>query len=134
VQHSRRLALFHFWVAFGLFLPSVVEGAWQMLVRSPLPAPLRYPSIYYASVTLHGTVMAYVVTTFFAMGFGYAIAETSLGRPLRGNGAAWICFVICLIGSVMAGATVLAGKASVLYTFYPPLLASAWYYLALIRK
>jgi len=25
--------------------------------------------------------------------------------------------------------TVLAGKASVLYTFYPPLLASPWYYL-----
>jgi cytochrome c oxidase subunit 1 len=63
------------------------------------------------------------------MGFGYGIAETSLGRPLRGSAAAWICFVICLIGSVMAGATVLAGKASVLYTFYPPLLASPWYYL-----
>jgi cytochrome c oxidase subunit I len=129
VQHSRRLALFHFWVAFGLFLPAVIEGAWQMLVRSPLPAPLRYPSIYYGSVTLHGTVMAYVVTTFFAMGFGYAIAETSLGRPLLGSVAAWICFVICLIGSVMAAATVLVGKASVLYTFYPPLLASPWYYL-----
>ena len=129
MQHSRRLALLHFWVAFGLFLPAVVEGAWQMLMRSPLPAPLRYPSMYYASVTLHGTVMAYVVTTFFAMGFGYAIAETSLGRPLRGSVAAWICFVICITGSVMAVATILAGKASVLYTFYPPLLASAWYYL-----
>jgi cytochrome c oxidase subunit 1 len=129
VQNSRRLVLFHFWVAFGLFLPAIVLGAWQMLVRSPLPAPLRSPSLYYGSVTLHGTVMAYVVTTFFAMGFGYAIAETSLGRSLRGSTAAWICFVICLIGSVMAGATVLAGQASVLYTFYPQLLASAWYYL-----
>src|ERR1700694_1029958 len=29
----------------------------------------------------------------------------------------------------MAAVPVLAGKASVLYTFYPPLLASAWYYL-----
>ncbi|TMQ31410.1 MAG: cytochrome C oxidase subunit I, partial [Planctomycetota bacterium] len=129
MQHSRRLALLHFWVAFGLFLPAVAEGAWQMLMRSPLPAPLRYPSMYYASVTLHGTVMAYVVTTFFAMGFGYAIAETSLGRPLRGSVAAWICFVICITGSVMAVATILSGNASVLYTFYPPLLASAWYYL-----
>ena len=129
MQHSRRLALAHFWVAFGLFLPAVIEGAWQMLVRSPLPAPLRYPSVFYASVTLHVTVMAYVVTTFFAMGFGYAIAETSLGRPLRGSATAWICFGICLIGSVMAAVTILTGKASVLYTFYPPLLASPWYYL-----
>src|SRR5215831_13362507 len=108
VQH-RRLALAHFWVAFGLFLPAVIEGAWQMLVRSPLPAPLRYPSVYYASVTLHGTVMAYVVTTFFAMGFGYAIAETSLGRVLRGSAMAWVCFGICLVGSAMAAATVLSG-------------------------
>ena len=45
-------------------------GAWQMLMRSPLPAPLDAPDAYYASVTLHSTVMAYVVTTFFAMGFG----------------------------------------------------------------
>ena len=42
---------------------------------------------------------------------------------------AWVCFGICLTGSVMAAATVLAGKASVLYTFYPPLLASPLYYL-----
>ena len=127
--NSRRLALYHFWVAFAAFLPAVLLGAWQMLMRSPLPAPLDDPDAYYASVTLHGTVMAYVLTTFFAMGFGYAVAATSLGRPIRGAIAAWIGFAICLIGTVMAAATVLAGRASVLYTFYPPLLASPWYYL-----
>src|SRR3984957_6085990 len=99
-----------------------------MLVRSPLPAPLDDSAAYYASVTLHGTAMAYVVTTFFTMGFGYAVAATSLGRPLRGVTAAWIGFVICLAGTVMAVATILSGRASVLYTFYPPLLASGWYY------
>jgi putative transposase len=53
-----------------------------------LPAPLDDPNAYYESVTLHGTAMAYVVTTFFAMGFGYAVTATSLGRPLRGVAAA----------------------------------------------
>ena len=129
MEHVRRLTLFHYWVAFGAFLPAVLLGAWQMLMRSPLPAPLDDPDAYYASVTLHGTTMAYVVTTFFTMGFGYAIAATSLGRPVRGTWTAWVGFVVCLIGTVMAVATVLAGRASVLYTFYPPLLASAWYYL-----
>jgi cytochrome c oxidase subunit 1 len=123
------LALYHFWVAFAVFLPAVLLGAWQMLMRSPLPAPLDDPNAYYTSVTLHGTVMAYVVTTFFAMGFGYAVTATSLGRPLRGVAAAWIGFVICLVGTVMAAAITLAGRASVLYTFYPPLLASSWYYV-----
>jgi cytochrome c oxidase subunit I len=129
VHESRKLALCHFWVAFGVFLPAVVLGVWQMLMRSPLPAPLDDPGTYYASVTLHGTAMAYVLTTFFAMGFGYAVAATSLGRPIRGAKAAWVGFFICLIGTLMAVATILAGKASVLYTFYPPLLGSVWYYL-----
>jgi cytochrome c oxidase subunit I len=128
VYRSRRLALYHYWVAFAVFLPAMLLGAWQMLMRSPLPAPLDDSAAYYASVTLHGTAMAYVVTTFFTMGFGYAVAATSLGRPIRGMTTAWVGFVICLVGTVMAVAAILCGRASVLYTFYPPLLASAWYY------
>jgi cytochrome c oxidase subunit I len=128
VQRSSRLALFHYWVAFATFLPAVLLGAWQMLMRSPLPAPLDDSAGYYASVTMHGTAMAYVVTTFFIMGFGYALAATSLARPLRGMTAAWIGFAICLVGTLMAVAAILSGRASVLYTFYPPLLASGWYY------
>ena len=129
MYNSRRLALYHYWVAFAVFLPAAMLGAWQMLMRSPLPAPLDDPNAYYASVTLHGTAMAYVVTTFFAMGFGYAVAATSLGRPIRGATAAWIGFGICLTGTLMAVAAILSGRASVLYTFYPPLFGSVWYYL-----
>jgi cytochrome c oxidase subunit I len=129
VQNSSRLALYHYWVAFAAFLPAVALGAWQMLMRSPLPAPLDDPKAYYTSVTLHGTAMAYVVTTFFAMGFGYGVAATSLGRPVRGVTAAWIGFAVCLTGTLMAVVIVLSGRATVLYTFYPPLLGSVWYYL-----
>src|ERR1700732_2722033 len=102
VQNSSRLALYHYWVAFAAFLPAVLLGAWQMLMRSPLPAPRDDSNAYYASATLHGTDMAYVVTTFFAMGFGYAVTATSLERPIIGVAAAWIGFIICLIGTVMA--------------------------------
>jgi len=128
VDTSKKLALYHYWVAFALFLPAVLLGAWQMLMRSPLPAPFDSPDAYYASVTLHGSIMAYVLTTFFAMGFGYAVTATSLGRPIRGVKAAWVGFAICLLGTVMVAVSVVSGHASVLYTFYPPLLASAWYY------
>jgi cytochrome c oxidase subunit 1 len=128
VEHNKRLALCHYWVAFATFLVAVLLGAWQMLMRSPLPTPLDDSDAYYASVTLHGTAMAYVVTTFFTMGFGYAVTATSLGRPVRGMAAAWIGFAICLLGTIMAVVAILSGQASVLYTFYPPLLGSAWYY------
>jgi cytochrome c oxidase subunit 1 len=49
VYNSRNLVLCHYWVAFGAFLPAVLLGAWQMLMRSPLPAPLDDPDAYYAS-------------------------------------------------------------------------------------
>src|SRR5262249_30744907 len=118
----------HYWVAFAVFLLAVMLGAWQMLMRSPLPTPLDDPNAYYASVPLHGPAMAYLVTTFFAMGFGYAVTATSLGRSIKGTAAAWIGFGICLVGTLMAVAAILSGGASVLYTFYPPLLRTAWDY------
>ena len=129
MYNSSRLALYHFWVAFAVFVPAILLGVWQMLMRSPLPAPFDDANTFYALVTLHGSAMAYVVTTFFIMGFGYAVTATSLGRPVKGITAAWICFAICLIGTLMAVGAVLSGNASVLYTFYPPMLGSVWYYL-----
>src|SRR5260221_14462348 len=80
------------------------------------------------SVTAHGTVMAYVVTTLFVMGFGYFVAETALDQPLRGRSAAWLGFWTVVLGLVMAAVPILLGHASVLYTFYPPLIASPFYY------
>lgn len=129
MQRISRVVLAHFWVAFGLFLPAVVLGAWQMLMRSPMSAPLDDSNAYYISVSLHGTVMAYVLTTFFIMGFGYAVATTSLARPMRGLKWAWLGFGICLAGTLIAAGVTLAGRATVFYTFYPPLLANRWYYI-----
>jgi cytochrome c oxidase subunit 1 len=89
------------------------------------------PNAYYLSVTAHGSIMAYVFPTFFIMGFGYAIIVSALAWPLRAEKWAWAGFLICVIGTVMAVIAVLSGRSSVLYTFYPPLLASASYYLGL---
>jgi cytochrome c oxidase subunit 1 len=38
---------------------------------------------------------------------------------------AWAGFWLVVAGTVMAAATVASGKASVLYTFYPPMIASS---------
>ena len=75
--HAERLVLAHLWVAFGVFGVAAVLGAWQMLVRSPLPAPFASPETYFASVTAHGTLMAYVLTTLFAMGFARIVAQSA---------------------------------------------------------
>jgi cytochrome c oxidase subunit 1 len=132
VRSVKPLCLAHFWVAFAAFMVACLLGTWQMWVRSPLGAHVGTPGQYFMSVTAHGVVMAYVLTTFFIMGFGYFVAETALGRPLPGKPWAWLAFWLSIIGVVMTVIPILLGQASVLFTFYPPLTASPWFYIGLV--
>src|SRR6476661_2197005 len=99
VVRNRSLVLAHLWLAFVVFALAAILGVWQMWVRSPLHAPYADPGNYFLSVTAPGTSMAYVLTTFFVMGFGYFVAETALDRPLPAPGAAWAAFAIAVIGT-----------------------------------
>ena len=130
--HARKLVLAHFWVAFVAFFGALVLGAWQMYIRSPLATWVNNPEHYYRSVTAHGTVMAYVLPTLVAMGFGYAVTELALKKRLIGIAWAWAGFWLVMAGTVMAAVTMALGKASVLYTFYPPMLASPFYYFGVV--
>lgn len=129
---NRGLILAHFWLAFAGFGLALLLGEWQMIVRSPLHGWIGNPEWYYRAVTAHGTTMAYVLPTLVAMGFGYFITETSLGRPLVGRNWAWAGFVLAAVGTVTAVVPVALGRASVLYTFYPPLTGSPFYYLGIV--
>src|SRR4051794_9819856 len=132
VLRARQLVLAHFWVAFIGFTGAILLGEWQMFVRSPLAQWVNNPEHYYRSVTAHGTVMAYVLPTLLAMGFGYAVTELALKMPLRGVRWAWAGFWLVVAGTVLAAATIGVGRASVLYTFYPPMLASPLYYIGVV--
>ena len=129
---SSRLVLSHFWLAFITFAGFVPLGVWQMWVRSPLHGGPADPELYYRSVTAHGTALAYVFPTLIAMGFGYAITVSALDRPLRGEKLAWIGFALVLVGALMSVLAVAGGNSSVLYTFYPPLTGSPFYYLGVV--
>lgn len=129
---SRRLVLAHFWVAFAAFFVALVLGEWQMVVRSPLRDWIVNPELYYRSVTAHGSAMGYVFPTLVAMGFGYAIVDLALKQPLAGRRWAWAGFALVVLGTVVAMVPVATGKASVLYTFYPPLIAHAAYYIGIV--
>jgi len=132
VISNKRLVLAHFWLAFIVFGVAILLGEWQMFIRSPLHGWLRNADLYYRSVTAHGTVMGYVFPTLVAMGFGYAVSELSLGRPLIGPRWAWAGFVLIVIGSVVASVPIAMGLDSVLYTFYPPMIGHVSYYLGVV--
>jgi cytochrome c oxidase subunit I len=130
--HFSRLVRAHLWVAFTALAVAALMGAAQMLVRSELTAPAERPETYFISVTAHGTLMAYVLPTLFIMGFGYFVAATALNRDLPSIKAAWCGFWMAAAGVVMAAIPIFLGKATVLYTFYPPLTGSVFYYLGLV--
>ena len=129
---SSRLILAHFWLAFAGFALALLLGEWQMVMRSPLHAWISNPEWYYRAVTAHGTAMAYVFPTLVAMGFGYAITEAALKRPLIGRRWAWAGFALVAAGTVTAIVPVSLGLASVLYTFYPPLVGSPFFYIGIV--
>ena len=129
---TRRLIVAHVWVAIAAFAIACLLGVWQMLARSPIEAPAHTASNYFRAVTLHGVSMAFVLTTFFIMGFGYFVAETALKRRMPGLKFAWMAFWMGIAGTLMTALAVISGNASVLYTFYPPLTATPWFYIGLV--
>ena len=117
------LALANMWVGFIAFLAAAFMGVYQVTERSGLFPAIESPRLYFASVSTHGVLMGFVLTTFVVVGFGYYTATTSLKQSLWSKPLAWFGFWLSLIGVLLAAVPLLTGNASVLYTFYPPLMA-----------
>src|SRR5262245_10901065 len=131
MTRSDRLSLAHLWVAILAFGIASAMALMQSLSRASLDLPWRSAKMYYLSVTAHGVLMALVFTTFFIMAFGYVIVSRALDQEPTGLPLAWAGFWIALVGTLMAALTVLSGRATVLYTFYPPLQAHPAFYIGL---
>jgi cytochrome c oxidase subunit 1 len=129
VNRADRLPLANLGVAIAAFGVASAMAMMQALSRASLDLPYRSARMYYMSVTAHGVLMALVFTTFFIMGFGYVVATRTLRRPLVATGLAWTGFWLALLGTTLAAAVILTFKASVLYTFYPPLQAHPAFYI-----
>ena len=87
---------------------------------------------YYQGLTAHGVLNALVWTTFFIVGFFTYAIPRSLGRPLKQPRINLLALILMIVGLVMAAIPILTNMASVLYTFYPPMKASVFFYLGLV--
>jgi cytochrome c oxidase subunit I len=117
---------------FVLLILGVLLGLFQVLARAGI---LRTDGIlgieYYQGLTLHGTINAIVFTTFFIVGFSNALMMHQLGRPLR-LPVQWLSWLLMVVGTLMAAFAMLTGRATVLYTFYPPLTAHWSFYVGVV--
>ncbi|MFZ4661071.1 MAG: cbb3-type cytochrome c oxidase subunit I [Caldilineaceae bacterium] len=86
---------------------------------------------YYHGLSIHGVLNALVWTTFFICGFFTFATVRSLNRPLRYPLVNRIALILMTVGLLIAAYPLLSNMATVLYTFYPPLMAHWTYYLGL---
>jgi cytochrome c oxidase subunit 1 len=86
---------------------------------------------YYQGLTLHGVLNALIWTTFFITGFLTLCVIFGLKRSLRYPKLNVVGFWMMVVGLLTAAVPILLNQASVLYTFYPPLQASPFFYIGL---
>jgi len=128
----RKMILIEIIFPMVLLILGIYHGLMQVLYRAGMIRRSQFLGMsYFQGLTLHGVVNAIVFTTFFAVAFGYAIVRYYLGRPLNMK-VAWLSFTLMMIGTLLAAAAILSGKATVLYTFYPPLRAHPAFYIGVV--
>lgn len=118
-------------VAFAALLLGGILGLVQGLNRAGM---LQLPSWlnYYQVLTAHGVLLVLVLTAFFTIGYFYAGLSHTLGGLLpKVRKMAWIGFGMKIVGFVFAVVPIVMNEASVLYTFYPPMAASPYFYIGL---
>ena len=127
----QQIVLIELLVPLALLLFGAYHGVLQVLYRAGIIRATSFAGIeYYQGLTLHGVINAIVLTTFFAVALGNVLVSQELESPISILGAS-LSMVLMLLGAVMAAVMVFAGKATVLYTFYPPLKAHPVFYLGL---
>ena len=125
---ERRVILAHIWVALGAMFIGTSFGLMQVYTRAGATGAQAFID-YYRLLTAHGVLLAIVFTTFFISALATYATFSTIPRSNRSLAIAWTAWTVMLLGTAMAAVEILAGNASVLYTFYAPLKASPWFYL-----
>src|SRR5699024_10058186 len=126
------LSLTFFTISFITLFIGGTLGLLQGLERAGL---LSMPPWfdYYQTLTTHGILLILVFTGTFLVGYVYAGVSHVLGGLNDGvRKMGWTAFALMVIGTVLTASQVIIGNSSVLYTFYPPMAASPWFYIGLV--
>ena len=122
----------------GVGIAALTIGLWLGVLQGLEHAGLNLystlaPGIksYYQGLTIHGVLNALVWTTFFICGYFTFTVVNSLKRPLAYPWINVVGLVLMIVGVLLAAYPLFSNLASVLYTFYPPMLADWTFYLGL---
>src|SRR5690625_802028 len=126
-----KLAMAHMYVAFIALFVGATAGLLQTLERSgrfELPGNIGY----YQILTVHGVVLGLVLTTFFILGFMLAAQSKTAGKySASERKMGWFGFWMMTSGVILTTILILLNEATVLYTFYAPMMAHPGFYIGL---
>ena len=108
-------------------------------VAAVLIALTRWPAVhllpadwFYRMLTFHGLNMLIFWMLFMEVAILYFAGTSLLGSRLYSKSLGWGCFVLMAAGAIVVDVSILFGKADVLMTSYPPLMAHWSFYLGII--
>ncbi len=98
----------------------------------------RWPAVhllpaewFYLVLTGHGANVLLFWIIFFEIAVLYIASAVLLNSRIAAPRMAWLGFVLMVVGALMTNYAVLRGDSTVMFTSYPPLQASSWFYLGL---
>ncbi len=129
---QRAVIRWSIYLGFAALSIGVLNGLDQALSYAGISILRWFPGLktYYEGLTVHGVFNAIVMTFSFTNGFLSLATARAFGRPLR-SGLLKASFGLLLVGVLSASWAMFTGRASVLYTFYPPLQAHPAFYIGL---
>ena len=130
-QADARFSSANISVAFLALLIGGLAGVLQGMARGGM---VQLPGWidYYMLLTAHGVMLVVVLSSFFSIGYLYGgVSYTLGGLPKVARTIAWAGFSLMVTGLGLATVMILAGEATVLYTFYTPMQANPWFYVGL---
>ncbi|MGB5067612.1 MAG: cbb3-type cytochrome c oxidase subunit I, partial [Albidovulum sp.] len=119
-------------VAAVIFL--LLGGLMGLLVAlTRWPAVQLLPAdMFYLVLTGHGANVLLFWIIFFEIAVLYFASAVILGSRIAAPKMAWLAFILMVAGALLANYAVLQGDSSVMFTSYPPMMASQLFYLSLI--
>lgn len=131
-RSAERLVLFNavtavLWLATGGILALLT-----LLTRWQSVHLIRDPEWFYRILGAHGAAMLLFWILFFeaaGLAFGGSIL---LSRRMTAPRMGWLAYGMMLVGSLCTFGLMLSGKATVMFTAYPPLEATSWFYLSVL--
>lgn len=131
ISEDSRISLTYISLAFVAIILGGLFGLLQTLNRAGL---LELPSWlnYYQILTAHGVLLVLVFSVLFVFGYFYAVLSRTLdGLVPAARKLGWTALGIMLVGVGFVATMIFLGEASVMFTFYPPMRASPWFYVGL---